>query len=250
MKRRARPRTLWSRYLDSCRYAQALPNSDQENLRDLVSRFMKSKVFEGASGLIVTDAMRVRIALHACIPILNLGLNYYADWADIVIYPGDFRVRNEYTDEYGIVQRETMDLCGQSLSPGPIVLSWETLRAEDKAPTEHDLVIHECAHKLDVLNGPANGFPPLHSDMNPREWAQDLQAAYDRLCSGLDNGVHSRLDPYGAEDPSEFFAVLSEMFFTTPKIIKEDFPAAYQQLQYFYRQNPHRFMDEMPKNRS
>lgn len=244
------PRILWSSYLSSCRYTRTLPNTDQENLHELVTRFMDTKVFEGASGLTVTDAMRVRIALHACIPILNLGLNYYADWTSIVIYPGDFRVRNEYTDEYGIVQREIMDLCGQSLSQGPIVLSWEALRAEDKAPANHDLVIHECAHKLDVLNGPANGFPPLHPDMNPREWARDFQAAYDRLCSGLDNGTHGRLDPYGAEDPAEFFAVMSETFFTAPRIIKEDFPAAYRQLQYFYRQNPHRLMHDMPKNQS
>jgi Mlc titration factor MtfA (ptsG expression regulator) len=211
---------------------------------------MDTKFFEGASGLTVTDAMRVRIALHACIPILNLGLNYYADWTSIVIYPGDFRVRNEYTDEYGIVQREIMDLCGQSLSQGPIVLSWAALRAEDEAPANHDLVIHECAHKLDVLNGPANGFPPLHSDMNPREWARDFQSAYDQLCSEPDNKSHSRLDPYGAEDPSEFFAVMSETFFTAPRVIKEDFPASYRQLQYFYRQNPYQLMDDLPENRS
>lgn len=241
---------MWSSYLSGCRYTRSLPNTDQENLRELVTRFMDTKFFEGASGLTVTDAMRVRIALHACIPILNLGLNYYADWTSIVIYPGDFRVRNEYTDEYGIVQREIMDLCGQSLSQGPIVLSWAALRAEDEAPANHDLVIHECAHKLDVLNGPANGFPPLHSDMNPREWARDFQSAYDRLCSEPDNGSHSRLDPYGAEDPPEFFAVMSETFFTTPRVIKEDFPAAYRQLQNFYRQNPYQLMDDLPENRS
>lgn len=241
---------MWSSYLSGCRYTRSLPNTEQENLRELVTGFMDTKVFEGASGLTVNDDMRVRIAMHACIPILNLGLDYYADWKSIVIYPGDFRVRNEYTDEYGIVQREIMDLCGQSLSHGPIVLSWAALRAEDEAPANHDLVIHECAHKLDVLNGPANGFPPLHPDMNPREWARDFQSAYDRLCAESENGSHSRLDTYGAEDPSEFFAVMSETFFTVPRIIKEDFPAAYRQLQYFYRQNPYRLMYDLPENRS
>ena len=93
--------------------------------------------------------MRARIALHAGIPILNLGLDYYADWNSIVIYPGDFRVHDEYMDEHGVVHREIMDLCGQSLSQGPIVLSWEAMREEDETPADHDLVIHECAHKLD-----------------------------------------------------------------------------------------------------
>jgi len=63
--------------------------------------------------------MRTRIALHACLPILNLGLDYYADWSSIVIYPGDSRrctMNTRY--EHGVVHHEIMDLCGQSLSHG------------------------------------------------------------------------------------------------------------------------------------
>ena len=182
--------------------------------------------------------MRVRIALHASIPVLNLGLEYYADWISIVIYPGDFRVHEERMDDYGVVHPEIMDLCGQSLSQGPIVLSWEAIREEEVAPADHDLVIHECAHKLDLLNGNANGFPPLHSGMNARAWARDFHAAYRRLCTALDSRGSYRLDPYAAQDPAEFFAVLSETFFTMPRFIHEDFPAVYEHLQDFYRQDP------------
>lgn len=232
----------WSKTLNLCHYARALPKPDRERLREFVTRIWRGKAFEGAHGLIVTDAMRARIALHAAIPVLNLGLDYYADWLSVVIYPGDFRVHNEYTDEYGIVHQEIVDLCGQSLSQGPIVLSWETLRNEDTAPADHDLVIHECAHKLDVLNGAANGFPPLHAGMNTREWAGDFHAAYERLCAHLESGVDDRIDSYAAEDPAEFFAVMSETFFTAPHIVYEDFPAVYKQLQRFYRQEPYRIM--------
>jgi Mlc titration factor MtfA (ptsG expression regulator) len=207
-------------------------------LRELANRLLHEKSFSGAAGLVVTNAMRTRIALHACLPILNLGLDYYADWSSIVIYPGDFRVDDEYTDEHGVVHREIMDLCGQSLSHGPMVLSWEAMRDEDSAPDDHDLVIHECAHKLDVLNGDANGFPPLHADMDGRGWARDFQAAYKRFCAAVETGNDNTIDPYASEDPAEFFAVASEAFFTVPDLIHAKFPAVYTHLQRFYRQDP------------
>jgi len=237
---------LWSRTLRTSPYARSLSEPDEVRLRELANRLLREKSFSGAADLVVTNAMRTRIALRACLPVLNLGLDYYADWSSIVIYPGDFRVHDEYMDEHGIVHREIMDLCGQSLSHGPMVLSWEAMRAEDGAPDDHDLVIHECAHKLDVLNGDANGFPPLHPDMDRREWARDFQAAYDRLCAALKSGDDNSIDPYASEDPAEFFAVASETFFTAPGMINAKFPAVYSQLQRFYRQDPWRTMSGEP----
>lgn len=234
------PDALWSKALRTSAYARALPNSERARLRELTAQLLRAKSFEGVAGFEVGDAVRARVALHAAIPILHLGPDYYADWISVVIYPGDFRVHDEYMDEHGIVHREIMDLCGQSLSQGPIVLSWEAMRAEDDAPSDHDLVIHECAHKLDLLNGEANGFPPLHADMDARAWARDFHAAYRRLCTGLDGAEAGRIDPYAAEDPAEFFAVMSETFFTAPHLVYEDFPAVYKQLQNFYRQDPYR----------
>lgn len=232
------PDTLWTRTVRTSAYAQALPEDERRQLRELVTRFLATKSLEGAAGVSVSEAMRARVALHACLPILHLGLDYYSEWVSIVIYPGDFRVHEEYMDEHGIVHRGMLDLCGQSLAQGPMVLSWEAMQEEDRAPSDRDLVIHECAHKLDVLNGDANGFPPLHAGMNPREWSRDFQAAYDRLCGILDAAQPSRIDPYAVENPAEFFAVTSETFFTAPHRVRDDFPAVYAQLQRFYRQDP------------
>lgn len=229
---------LWSKALRTSPYARALPKNDQARLRQLTAQLLRVKSFEGVAGFEITATIRARIALHAAVPVLNLGLDYYADWTSIVIYPGDFRVHDEYMDEHGVVHREIMDLCGQSLSQGPIVLSWEAMREEDDTPADHDLVIHECAHKLDLLNGDANGFPPLHPDMDARIWTRDFHDAYRQLCSELNARSASRIDPYAAEDPAEFFAVLSETFFTAPHIVYEDHPTVYKQLQRFYRQDP------------
>lgn len=182
--------------------------------------------------------MRAGIALRACVPILRLGLEFYAGWNEIVIYPGDFRVHNEYTDDAGVVHREVLELCGESLSRGPMVLSWEAIAAGVGASTDHDLVIHECAHKLDILNGAADGFPLLHSNMEARAWTREFCAAYDHLRAELDAGRALRLDPYAATDPAEFFAVASETFFTAPALLCTDYPAIYAQLRGFYRQDP------------
>ncbi|MEW6331010.1 MAG: M90 family metallopeptidase [Pseudomonadota bacterium] len=233
---------LWSKALQTSPYARALPNNERARLRELTQQLLRAKSFEGVAGFEVSDTVRARIALHAAIPILHLGPDYYADWISVVIYPGDFRVDDEYVDEHGVVHREIMDLCGQSLSQGPIVLSREAMRAEDETPGDYDLVIHECAHKLDLLNGNANGFPPLHANMDARAWARDFHAAYEQLCTGLDGPDSGRIDPYAAEDPAEFFAVLSETFFTMPWIVYEEHPAVYKHLQQFYRQDPVRYM--------
>jgi Mlc titration factor MtfA (ptsG expression regulator) len=126
------------------------------------------------------------------------------------------------------------------------VLSWKTMRDEDNAPDDHNLVIHECAHKLDVLNGDANGFPPLHVDMDVRGWASDFQTAYDRFCAALEAGDGNTIDPYASENPAEFFAVASETFFTAPDLINEKFPEVYTHLQRFYRQDPCRHLSREP----
>jgi Mlc titration factor MtfA (ptsG expression regulator) len=233
---------LWAEALRRCAYARVLPPDDRARLRELTAQVLRAKFFEGAAEFKVTEPVRARIALHAAVPILHLGLDYYADWSSIVIYPGDFRVHDEYMDEHGVVHREITDLCGQSMSQGPIVLSWEAMREEDETPGDHDLVIHECAHKLDLLNGDANGFPPLHPDMDTRAWAHDFHAAYRQLCSEPDARGAGRIDPYAAEDPAEFFAVMSETFFTNPHLVYEIHPTVYKQLQHFYRQDPRQIM--------
>jgi len=101
-------------------------------------------------------------------------------------------------------------------------------------------VIHELAHKLDMLNGDANGLPPLHSGMHVEEWASAMQQAYDDLNRQLDANPDSEtaIDPYAAENPAEFFAVTSEYFFSAPDLLHQAYPQVYRQLSLFYRQDP------------
>lgn len=231
------PGPLWQTALACHPYIRALDRAEQGRLIMLATGFLAAKTVEGADSLIPTDEMRAHIALRASVPVLHLGLEYYSDWYSVVLYPSDFRVHDELVDEAGVVHRGTRELCGESLTQGPMVLSWPAIE-EDMQHADLDLVIHECAHKIDLLNGDADGFPPLHAGMDPRRWTASLKQAYDALCESVDREQPVPLDPYAATDPAEFFAVASEAFFVTPWQVADELPAVYEQLRLFYRQDP------------
>lgn len=220
---------LWRRATRGLRF---LP--DAPRLRELALLFLAEKEFTGAHGLEVRDEMRVSIAAQACLPILELGLDWYRGWTGIVVYPGDFRVRRESVDEAGVVHEWDDELAGEAMPGGPVVLSWDA--------TAHDpymnVVIHEFAHKLDMLNGEADGVPPLHAGMDRRAWRETLEEAYEGFCDALERGRDTWLDPYAAEHLSEFFAVITEAFFEDGRETRRRYPALYEQLRRFYRQDP------------
>jgi Mlc titration factor MtfA (ptsG expression regulator) len=220
---------LWRKATRGLRF---LPDSPK--LRQLALLFLAEKEFAGAHGLEVTDAMRVSIAAQACLPILELGLDWYAGWRGIVVYPGDFRVRRESVDEAGVVHEWDDELAGEAMPGGPVVLSWDAA-AND---VEINVVIHEFAHKLDMLNGEADGVPPLHAGMDRRAWRAALEAAYEGFCDAVDRGRDTWLDPYAAEHVSEFFAVITEAFFRDGRETRRRYPDLYDQLRLFYRQDP------------
>jgi hypothetical protein len=207
---------------------------ENAKLRELALLFLAEKQFTGAHGLEVTDAMRVSIAAQACLPILELGLDWYAGFTGIVVYPGDFRVQRSHTDEHGVVHEWDDELAGEAMPGGPVVLSWDAT-ANDP---EINVVIHEFAHKLDMLNGEADGFPPLHAGMDRAAWAAAFGQAYEGFCDAVERDKETWLDPYAAEHPSEFFAVISEAFFEQPAETKRRYPDVYDQLRLFYKQAP------------
>jgi Mlc titration factor MtfA (ptsG expression regulator) len=205
-----------------------------EKLRSLALLFLAEKQFSGAHGMEVSDAMRVSIAAQACLPILELGLDWYSGFTGIVVYPGDFRVQRTETDEHGVVHEWDDELAGEAMPGGPVVLSWDAA-ANDP---EINVVIHEFAHKLDMLNGAADGLPPLHPGMDPAAWTRAFREAYEGFCDAVDRGKETWLDPYAGEHPSEFFAVISEAFFEQPAETRRRYPDVYEQLRLFYKQDP------------
>jgi hypothetical protein len=225
---------LWRSATGGFGFIQSLSKPETEKLQQLVILFLAEKQLAGVRGIEVSDAMRVSIAAQACLPILELGLDWYSGWTGVVLYPGDFRVRRSELDQDGVLHEWEDELAGEAMPGGPVVLSWDAA-ANDPVI---NVVIHEFAHKLDMLSGEPNGVPPLHAGMSRRAWLAALNEAFEGFSDALERGRDTWLDPYAAEHPSEFFAVISEAFFQEPKETQRRYPDFYDQLKLFYKQDP------------
>jgi MtfA peptidase len=228
---------LWRGIVSQIPFLRVLSAMEAARLRDLSVLFLHEKHFSAAAGLQLNERMRLFVAAQACVLILELGLDYYRGWSEIVVYPAQFVPRHQRIDEFGVVHQGEQPYAGEAWLHGPVVLSWEDVEGSHW-PDGANVVIHEFAHKLDMLNGAANGYPPLHRGMHREIWSQAFGTAYRDFCTRVDRGEYTRLDPYASESPGEFFAVLSEVFFETPAVVRAEYPAVYQQLLQFYRQDP------------
>jgi Mlc titration factor MtfA (ptsG expression regulator) len=232
------PKTLWQETLAAIPSLGRLGADERRRLYDLALVLLHEKSFEPAGGLVLDEAMCVRIAALACRPVLELGLDVYCDFKSIIVYPGEFVVRGrEHEDEAGVVHRGDDVLSGEAWERGPVILGWEDVLASGHGQ-RFDLVAHEVAHKLDLTDGAINGVPALHRDMSFDEWVRTFQEAYEDLNARLDCGEDTWLDPYAAEDPGEFFAVCTEMFFDVPSELHAEYPPIYAQLAAYFRQDP------------
>lgn len=246
---------LWAQVLQSQPLVGHLGAADLTRLRALVDGFLAEKHISGAAGFAPDALVQASIALQACLPALNLGLRAYADFVEVIVYPDQFLVPRRRTDDAGVVHEGIEALAGEAMDGGPVVLSWA-----DIGPGSHEtggnVTIHEFVHKIDLLDGEADGIPPLPAGRHAR-WVRLLEDTYDAFCDALEH-VEAQiprsvdpesaaadryyealpLDPYAATDPSEFFAVSGEAFFVTPVRLKSAYPEWYQALSEFFGQDP------------
>ncbi len=226
---------LWQAMLAATPLLHGLSSRELQRLRDWATLFLQDKHFSGAGGLVVTDAMRLDIAARACLLILNLDFDCYRGWSEIIVYPEEFVPEREYIDDSGIVHISREPLSGEAWLGGPVILAWGPA---GESGGGFNVVLHEFAHKLDMLNGDADGFPPLRRGMSQQRWTKEFHDAYEKLCRQVERGEQTPIDPYAGESPAEFFAVLTEAFFEVPNTVKTNYPALYAQLKAFYCQDP------------
>ncbi|BES69176.1 zinc-dependent peptidase [Marinobacter nanhaiticus D15-8W] len=193
--------------------------------------------FYGCKGLDVTDQMRLLVAAHGALLISGLSLDYYDSLKAVLLYPDVYRAPAEHHD--GLVHTESMDdRLGESWGEGRVILTWSTLKREAlETHAVSNVAIHEFAHQLDQLDGASDGTPPLHSGDDAQTWQTVFSDAWERLKQQANTG-DTVLDPYGATDPAEFFAVATEAFFCRPADLKADEPHLYQCLEGFFRLSP------------
>lgn len=257
------PAALWTQCLELLPFLQRLGSEDQARLKTLCEELLDKKGFTGAAGFELCDEVAVMIAAQACLPVLNLTLDLYRDMAAIIVYPAAFVIPQKEMDEAGVMHEWHEPASGEAVDAGgAVVLSWED--AQQAEAPGYNVVIHEFVHKIDMVDGGANGCPPFlaafHQGLDAGAWQRAFRAAYadfqqrvdvleaqlpedfddevpahmalwDELCADLP------LDPYAATHPAEFFAVAAEAFFVYPEPLREDYPDVYRLLAAYFRQD-------------
>jgi len=239
VQRRAISNLLWLETLTSLPFLARWSTADLEALRRLTSLFLDEKEFSGAGGLSVTDAMAVRIAAQACLPVLHLGLQPYRGFVGIVVHPDEVVAAREVMDDDGVVHNYDEVLSGEAMEGGPLMLSWTDVhQSGESADWAYNVVIHEFAHVIDMGDGEADGVPPLPSSELRQRWRKRIEADYELFCRWTDEGRDTVLDPYGATEVGEFFAVAVEAFFVAPRDMRDEHPELYALFADYFQQDP------------
>lgn len=178
------------------------------------------------------------LAVSCCLPLLNIGAAGWRGWSQLIVYPDAFRVQRTHVDAAGVMHAWDDTLIGEAWEQGPLIVSWADVQADlDDPQAGFNVIVHEMAHKLDALDGALDGTPPLPRDAQ-RAWARDFQQAFDAFCQRVDAGEDTEIDPYAAEAPDEFFAVVSEYHFSAPQLLARVMPDVAAQLTRFYGPSP------------
>lgn len=214
-----------------------MPPDLRLRLEPLVRAFLTDVRFVGCNGLQITDEMRLTIASQACLLVLREGPDAYSSLRSVLVYPDEFVVEEAEEDESGVVIEGTRVLSGQTFETDRIVLSWRDVRESSPDGDAYNVVLHEFAHYLDHSVGSALTTVSMKQQAL-QAWHEVLEREYEALCQAVERGGDTLIDPYGAEDPAEFFAVATETFFEQPRELRERHPALYDELRRFYGLDP------------
>lgn len=230
----------WQQLLkDKLPIYQKLPDFLQQDLQQKIKHFLYTKNFIGCAGLEITDEIKVIIAAEASLLILNRPSSCYAQLKWIYVYPSVFIAKREVQDEYGLVAKTRTALLGESWQNGKIILAWDNVESGMRNFHDgHNVVLHEFAHQLDQESGQANGAPLLYTKDSYQIWSRVFSDEFIHLQAEVQQGKHTLIDQYGATNPAEFFAVVTEVFFEKPSALHKQHPELFALLVKYYRLDP------------
>jgi len=231
------PPDLFAATLDRFPALSGLAGQHRERLRQLAGQLLDRWSFHGAGGLEPGYEDCLAVATLAALPMLSRGLDGYSALGTIILQPRAFEVEVEEADEHGIVHTGRDLRSGEAWESGPVVLALEDVW-ESGQRQGYNVVVHELAHVLDHANPDGEGLPLLSPGVDPREWAREFTSGFERLRREAEVDEEPFIDPYGAESPAEFFAVLCEYFFDWPEHLRAEAPVIYRLLAAQFAQDP------------
>jgi MtfA peptidase len=225
---------------------QRLPLDDQIELLGHVQVFLAEKRFEGCGGLELTDKIRVTIAAQACLLLLHRETDYYPQLITILVYPSGYTAYEKRYLEGNIWEEGSEDRLGETgRRLGSLVLAWDAAKRGAADPADgQNVVLHEFAHQLDYEDFQTDGAPALGTRAEYLAWARVMSKEFAALRAAEEIGTPTVIDTYGATNPAEFFAVVTEAFFERPRALRAKHPELYAELARFFRQDPVRYSAE------
>jgi len=223
----------YKKYLKNIPHYQKLPTNLKNKIEKSIMLFMNLKKFIGIN-LEITDEIKIIISFYACLIVINRdecydGLKY------IYVYPHSMILDN-IQNNGGIYTKEKFLISGEAVGES-VVISWNEAKKDAYHLRHQNVIIHEFTHELDFESGIINGIPPLEKSKY-NEWINIIYKNYKEFAKKIYNHKnlekYKLINPYGATNEAEFFAVLSEMFWTKPKTLKLHFPDIYKEFKEFF----------------
>jgi Mlc titration factor MtfA (ptsG expression regulator) len=214
-----------------------LDEDEQQRLLQITDELLSRKRWEAAKGFALDDTVRVVIASQAALLVLGLSTDHYRLVSGIIVHPSTLQTSGVRPGpSQGTVNADRLAVLGLAQDGrGPVVVAWDqALAGAHRAERGHNVVLHEFAHKLDMLDGTIDGTPVLPREVRA-DWVRVCTGVYEDLVAGL---PRPPMRWYGATNPGEFFAVATEVFFEQPRELAAFEPELYAVLARFYRQDP------------
>jgi Mlc titration factor MtfA (ptsG expression regulator) len=231
------------------RHLAVWPDLDQEEQRrllDLTDWLLSHKRWEAARGFQLDDTVRVVIAAQAALLVLRLSADHFRLVSAIIVHPSTMQTSGVRAGPSpGTVTADRLAVLGLAQDGrGPVAVAWDqALAGAQRTQPGHNVVLHEFAHKLDMLDGTIDGTPLLPRDVRD-DWIRVCREVYDDLVAGQ---PRPPMRWYGATNPGEFFAVATEVFFEQAQELAALEPELYDVLARFYRQDPAARADRQPR---
>ena len=221
-----------------------LSGEEKTKIERSILRFIHTKTFIGAK-LEVTEEMKVIVAFYACLLLLHIETsNCYDNLRTVILYHQPVMI-DLVQDNGGIFSKEKFLIDGQSANDTVIII-WHDAKREAYHPRKENVIVHEFAHEIDFMDGEIDGVPPLERSKY-HEWTNVLYREFTKLnhvaLKNRDWGDYKFIGEYAATNEAEFFAVITERFFESPKSLKQKFPDLYNELKDFYRTDPAKWLD-------
>ncbi len=225
-------------------YWERLSPEQRLRLLQLVSIFLHEKEVVTPPGMDHPETVQVTVAAAACLMLLGFEDTYCFDRIQTVILTErPFRQQVQFSQVDGLVG--DLLASGSYSRNAPVALSWRDVQRECRDLwSVRNVVIHEFAHHIDDLDGSLAGDPPFPNQELVRRWKEVSRLELQELRQRYAEGFETVVDPYGLDDPVEFFAVCCEAFFCNPLELEAAHPELFALLQILFRLDPRPWFED------